>query len=124
MTLNPNSMEGRDAAHHLHPYTNLRALEKDGALVIERGEGVWVHDIHGNSYIEGLAGLWCAALGFNHPRLVAAAKKQMETLPFYHSFGARVPAVLVELAERLTAMAPFPDAHTFFANLNHIVGAL
>jgi len=116
MPLNPNSAEARDAARHLHPYANLRAIEKDGALVIERGQGIWVHDIHGNSYIEGLAGLWCAALGFDNARLVAAAKKQMETLPFYHSFGARVPAVLIALAEALTALAPIPDAHAFFAN--------
>jgi 4-aminobutyrate---pyruvate transaminase len=116
MPLNPNSAEARDAAHHLHPYANLRALEKDGALVIERGEGIWVHDIHGKSYIEGLAGLWCAALGFDNARLVEAATKQLQTLPFYHSFGARVPAVLIDLAEKLTAMAPIPNAHAFFAN--------
>ena len=116
MSLNPNSIEGRDAAHHLHPYTNLRALEKDGPLVITRGEGIYVHDIDGKSYIEGLSGLWCAGLGFDNARLVAAAKAQMESLPFYHSFGAKVPSTLVELAERLTALTPIPRAHAFFAN--------
>lgn len=116
MTLSPNSIEARDAAHHLHPYTNLRALEKDGPLLIARGEGVTVYDTDGKGYIEGLAGLWCAGLGFSEPRLVEAAKRQMGTLPFYHSFGAKAPSVIVELAERLTALVPIPDAHAFFAN--------
>ncbi|MEZ5666453.1 MAG: aminotransferase [Alphaproteobacteria bacterium] len=116
MTLNPNSPEARDAAHHLHPYTQLRALEQDGPLLIARAEGVHVYDTDGKAYIEGLAGLWCTALGFSEQRLVAAARRQMETLPFYHSFSAKAPAVIVDLAEKLTALAPIPDAHAFFAN--------
>lgn len=37
------------------------------------------------SDIEGLSGLWCASLGFSEGRLVEAARKQMEILPFYLS---------------------------------------
>ena len=116
MTLNPNSPEARDAAHHLHPYTQLRALENDGPLLIARGDGIYVEDTDGKSYIEGLAGLWCAGLGFSEHRLADAAKRQMDALPFYHSFTAKAPSVIVELAERLTDLVPMADPHIFFAN--------
>jgi 4-aminobutyrate--pyruvate transaminase len=111
-----NSAEARDAAYHLHPYTHLRGLEREGALVVERGDGVYVIDIHGKKYLEGMAGLWCASLGFSEPRLAEAAYKQMKTLPFYHSFSARVPSVTVDLAEKLVSIAPAPLARVIFSN--------
>ena len=43
----------------------------------------------GKKYIEGMAGLWSTSLGFQHKRLVAAATKQLETLPYYHLFGQK-----------------------------------
>ena len=76
MTVQPNSIEARDKAYHLHSYTNARALERDGALVIERGEGIHVYDNAGKQYIEGMAGLWSVGVGFGESRLVEAAVKQ------------------------------------------------
>lgn len=81
----------RDLRHHLHPYTQLRQLEQEGPLVIVRGDGVRVFDERGNSYIEGMAGLWCASLGFSETRLVEAAHRQMQTLPYYTRSRARCP---------------------------------
>jgi 4-aminobutyrate--pyruvate transaminase len=81
-----------------------------------RGEGIYVYDEDGKEYIEGLAGLWCASLGFGEERLVEAAARQMRKLPYYHSFGHRVPDVVVDLAERLVKMAPVPMSHAFFCN--------
>jgi 4-aminobutyrate---pyruvate transaminase len=82
MTSPEISAAGRsDIAHHLHPYTQLRALEQDGPLVITRGDGVFVIDEHGKRYLEGMAGLWCASLGFSESRLAAVAEKQLRTLP-------------------------------------------
>ena len=99
-----------------HPYTNLAAHQRTGPLVITRGEGVRVFDEEGRAYIEGLAGLWCTALGFSEPRLVEAAARAMRRLPFYHSFGGKAPAPTIELAERLIALAPVPMSKVLFAN--------
>jgi 4-aminobutyrate--pyruvate transaminase len=60
MTIRPNSIEARDVAHVLHPYTNSSVHEKIGPLVISRGEGIHVIDDSGNRYIEALSGLFCA----------------------------------------------------------------
>ncbi len=105
-----------DIAHHLHPYTQLRQLEKDGPLVITGGDGVHVVDENGKRYIEGMAGLWCTSLGFSNQRLIEAAYKQMKVLPYYHSFTGKVPGPVPQLVERMIAMSPVPMSHVLFAN--------
>ncbi len=67
----------RDIATAIHPYTNLKLHEAEGPLVITEGEGVFVRDEDGKTYLEGLAGLWCVSLGFSERRLAEAAYRQM-----------------------------------------------
>jgi 4-aminobutyrate--pyruvate transaminase len=116
MNIRPNSIEARDIASVLHPYTNAVSHERVGPLVIERGDGIYVIDNAGNRYIEGLSGLFCASLGFSEQRLVEAAYRQMKKLPFYHSFGGKSHDTAIELAERLIGLSPVPMSKVFFAN--------
>ncbi|MDO3431832.1 aspartate aminotransferase family protein [Rhizobium sp. CBN3] len=116
MTILLNSLESRDAAFVLHPYTNASQHLKDGPLVIAKGEGIHIIDSDGNKYIEGLGGLFCASLGFSEQRLVDAATRQMKELPFYHSFGGKTHETAVELADRLIQLSPVPMSKVFFAN--------
>ncbi|MDP2696804.1 aspartate aminotransferase family protein [Thalassospira sp.] len=111
-----NSAASRDIATVLHPYTNFSTHEQTGPHIISKGRGIYVTDDAGREYIEGLAGLWCASLGFGEKRLVAAATKQMETLPYYHGFASRSTDPAIELAARLIEMAPVPMSKVFFAN--------
>jgi len=114
--IRPNSASARDVASVLHPYTDLEAHLRSGPLVITRGKGVRVWDEAGREYIDSLAGLWCAALGFDNERLVEAAVRQLRALPFYHGFGGRSHPPIIELAEMLLARAPVPMSRVFFAN--------
>ncbi|MCB1972248.1 MAG: aminotransferase class III-fold pyridoxal phosphate-dependent enzyme [Geminicoccaceae bacterium] len=116
MTIVPNSLQARDIAYHIHPYTNLRAHEQQGPLVITGGEGIHVHDDDGKQYIEGLAGLWCTSLGFSEKRLAEAARAQMETMPYTHTFAHRSSAPVIELADMLLDLAPDPLRKAFFVN--------
>ena len=116
MTIQPNSIEARDRAYHLHSYTNARALERDGAVVMERGEGIYVYDNTGKQYIEGMAGLWSVGVGFGESRLVEAAARQMSKLPYYHTFTARSHGPAIDLAEKLIQMAPVPMSKAYFTN--------
>ena len=116
MTVNPNSIEGRDIAYQMHPVVNLRKYEKTGGLVIESGEGIYVFDNTGKRYIEGLAGLWSVALGFGEKRLAEVAKAQMEKLPYYHSFNYKVNGPSVDLAELLIKIAPVPMSKVHFTS--------
>ncbi len=116
MTNFDGSAAERDVANHVHPYTNLKKIQDSGPLIITRGKGVRVFDENGKSYIDGLAGLWCAALGFSEQRLVAAATRALGKLPFYHSFGGKVPADTIDLAEKLIDLAPAPMSKVVFSN--------
>ena len=111
-----NSAAARDIAHVLHPYTDLQTHQEAGPLIITRGEGVRVWDESGKEYIESVAGLWCASLGFSNERLARAAYDQMRKLPFYHSFTAKSHTPLIDLAEMLIQRAPVPMSKVFFAN--------
>ena len=51
-----NSIEARDSNSLIHPLTNLKTHLEKKALVIKEGDGVWVTDVHGNKYIEGMSG--------------------------------------------------------------------
>ena len=112
----PNSIEARDARFQMHSYTNARALQEQGPVVMDRGEGIHVFDVHGKKYIEAMAGLWSVGVGFSEQRLVDAATRQMQKLPYYHTFAMRSHTPAAELAEKLVGLAPVPMSKAFFTN--------
>ena len=110
---NSTMISAQDRASVLHPFTPLGTYEP---LVFTRGEGVWVYDESGNRYLEGVAGLWSASLGFSEQRLVDAAHRQFRELPFMHMFASASHPPGVALAQELLRVAPVPMARVFFAN--------
>jgi 4-aminobutyrate--pyruvate transaminase len=100
----------------LQGYGDLAGMEKTPPVVIVRGEGVHVFDEAGKEYIEGAAGMWCAAFGFNEPKLIDAAITQLRTLPFYINLVDKATSATASLGERLKALAPVPMSKVFFAN--------
>ncbi len=115
--MNPlDSLVRADIANELHPYADARLHERIGPIVIERGQGIYVYDTTGKEYIEGMAGLWSVAVGFNEPRLVQAAAAQMAKLPYYHMFGHKSHEPVIRLAEKLVAMTPPQLTRVFFTN--------
>ena len=111
-----NSLAARDVRSVIHPFTDLAHHVEEGPMVLSRGEGVYVLDDHGHRYLEGMAGLWCANLGFSEERLVDAAREQMSRLPTYHMFGGKSHGPAIALAERLLAMAPAPMSKVLFTS--------
>lgn len=109
-----NSNVARDKASQIHPHTNLRTFENDGAMIIERGDGVWVYDDQGNRYYEGMSGLWSVALGYGNERLIAAAEKQMRKLAYYQNFMHKSTDPAIELADRLLQIMPVPMSRVMF----------
>jgi 4-aminobutyrate--pyruvate transaminase len=110
----PNSIAARDVASLVHMQTNLRRHQTEGPLVITRGEGCRVFDEDGHDYIESVAGLWCASLGFGSERLARVAYEQMRKLGYYHLYRHRSTEPAIELAEELLRIAPVPMARVVF----------
>ena len=106
----------RDVETLVHPYVNLASFRETGPLVIERGKGIYVYDTSGKPYIEGMAGLWCTALGYGNEELVETAAAQMRKLSFAHLFTGKSHDPAIELAEKLKEIAPVPISKVFFCN--------
>lgn len=111
-----NSDAARDIAYHVHAQTNLDAHLKSGPFIVTRGDGVSVIDDQGVPYIDAMAGLWSASLGFSESRLADAAYRQMLELPYSSTFAGRSCPILIELAERLAAIAPAGLTRALFCN--------
>jgi 4-aminobutyrate--pyruvate transaminase len=92
------------------------ALREHGPLVLEHGNGIFVYDNEGRPYIEGMAGLWCAALGYGNEELIEAATAQMRKLSFAHLFTGLSHDPAIELAERIKELAPVPTSKVFFCS--------
>ncbi|MEM1229156.1 MAG: aminotransferase [Pseudomonadota bacterium] len=110
----PDSIEGKDLAHVLHPTTNLAAHQRQGPAIHSRAEGVYLWDSHGRQYLEGMAGLWCTALGYGEPELARVAEEQLRTLSYSQLFGSKTNEPSVLLAEKLKAMVPMAADKAFF----------
>jgi len=111
-----SNLAARDVETLVHPYINLASFRETGPLIIERAQGVYVYDTEGKPYIEGMAGLWCTALGYGNEELVAVAAEQMRKLSFAHLFTGRSHDPAIELAEKLKEIAPVPISKVFFCN--------
>ena len=116
MTQPLSNAQMRDIEALLHPYTNAQTHRQVGAHLIERGEGIYVYDDTGKKFVEGMAGLWCAGLGFGDEELIAAAKDQLDKLPYYHLFGGRTHEPAIELAEKIKDLLPVPMSRVFYCS--------
>ena len=72
-------------------------------IALERGQGVWLWDVNGKKYLDGLAGIAVNTLGHNHPKLVPALQDQIakliHTSNYYHIPNQeKLAARLVELS--------------------------
>jgi len=116
MDTRSNSLKSADIKTLLHPFTDARVHEQVGPLVITKGEGIYVYDSEGRKYIEGLAGLWSVAVGFSEPRLADAALRQMQQLPYYHTFAHKSHEPSIRLAEKLVEWTPEKLTRVFFTS--------
>ncbi|HEV3100887.1 MAG TPA: acetyl ornithine aminotransferase family protein [Candidatus Dormibacteraeota bacterium] len=85
-------------------------------FVMQRGEGCWVTDVDGNSFLDFTAGIAVVTTGHSHPRVVAAIEEQAKR--FLHMSGTDFYyRSEIELAERLEAkILPGTPAKVFFTN--------
>lgn len=110
------TLQAADSAHHLHPFTHHRQLAAEGSRIITEAKGVWLTDSDGRRILDGMAGLWCVALGYGREELVAAATEQLRRLPYYNTFFKTATVPAIDLAEALAARTPAGLDHVFFAS--------
>ena len=113
---NPQTREWQDLSrdHHLAPFSDYKQLQEKGPRIITKAQGVHLWDSEGNKILDGMAGLWCVAVGYGREELAEAASKQMRELPYYNLFFQTAHPPALELAKAISDVAPAGMSHVFF----------
>jgi putrescine aminotransferase len=106
----------KDRRHHLHPFTDTKALNEQGVRVITKADGVWLWDSEGKKLLDGMAGLWCVNIGYGRSELREAAARQLDEVAYYNTFFQTSTPPVIELSEMLGEVTPAGFDHVFFAN--------
>ena len=113
---NTQQLQDMDGQHHIHPFTDHKALMEKGTRIITRADGVYLWDSDGNKILDGMAGLWCVNVGYGRQELVDAATNQMQELPYYNNFFQTTHPPAIELSKALVDISPSQFNHVFFTN--------
>ncbi|HEX4861332.1 MAG TPA: aminotransferase [Rhizomicrobium sp.] len=105
-----------DAAHHIHPFSDTAALNKEGVRVITRADGVYLWDSEGNKILDAMSGLWCVQIGYGNKELAEAGYEALKTLPYYNHFFKTSNPYTIELAAKLASVLPEGHERVLFAN--------
>ncbi len=103
-----------DRQHHFHPFTDQGDLNKKGTRIISKADGVYLWDSEGHKMLDGMAGLWCVAVGYGRKELAEVAQQQMMELPYYNSFFQCTTPPTIKLAQKLAEVAPDHVNNVFF----------
>ena len=113
---NPQTLEWQQLSndHHLAPFSDFKQLKEVGPRIITHAKGVYLWDSEGHKILDGMAGLWCVAIGYGRDELAEAASKQMRELPYYNLFFMTAHPPVLELSKAIADIAPKGMNHVFF----------
>ena len=106
-----------DVEHFMHPFCNYaEAKDEGGGRIITGATGSWLTDSEGAQILDGMAGLWCVNLGYGREELAEAGYEQLKKLAYYNAFFKTATPPAVELAQRLSELAPPGFNKVFFGS--------
>ena len=102
----PQTLWEQDRQHVLHPWANFGPFEKDGSLVISRGEGCYLWDAEGRRYLDAVGGMWCTNVGLGRKDMAQAIAAQAEKLAFSNTFVDVTNDPSAQLAAKIASLTP------------------
>lgn len=115
MTNEMNNSFERNETCLWHPFSDMAAV-RGNEFVVSRAEDVWVWDVDGKRYLDATASLWYTNIGHGRKEIVEAVTEQMRRLDAYSTFGDYANEPALELAARLSDLAPMQDAKVFLTS--------
>lgn len=104
----------KDGASHIWlPYTQMRTASPPVAVMATDGVRLTLAD--GRQLVDGIASWWTVCHGYNHPHILAAVERQLQTMP-HVMFGGIVHEQALTLAQRLAALLPDGLDRVFFSD--------
>jgi putrescine aminotransferase len=110
------SLRRLDQAHHLHPFTDHRAMHREGTHIVRSAKGCTLSFEDGREVLDGLAGLWCVNVGYGREEIAEAVAEQMRRVAFYPSFFNTTTEPTIRLAARVASLAPSRLKRCLFSN--------
>ncbi|MDD5217986.1 MAG: adenosylmethionine--8-amino-7-oxononanoate transaminase [Candidatus Omnitrophica bacterium] len=108
-------LQRKDKKYLWHPFTQMRDWQKEDILIVRRGRGVYLEDLQGRRYLDGVSSLWCNVHGHCVPELDRAVVAQLKQIAHSTFLGlSNVPAI--ELAEKLISIAPPGLTRVFYSD--------
>lgn len=100
-------LEEWDKKYIWHPFTQMKEWFSESNLIIEKGKGSYLYDIHGKRYLDGVSSLWVTVHGHRKREIDNAIKEQLGKVAHSTLLGlSNVPAV--ELSKRLVGLMQWP----------------
>lgn len=114
MSISPGELEDLDRRHLIHP---LLSGDRTDRCVIVRGQGSTVWDARGNELLDMTgAGNWLAQIGHGRTELGEVMAEQVARLPYFTSFYEFSNDQSIQLAKRVTGLAPEGFSRVFFTS--------
>ncbi len=108
-------LQGWDAQHHLHPFTDTQTLTKAPPFLIDRAEGCYISGA-GFRILDAMAGLGCVNIGYGRADMAETARAVTERMTYYHNFAAVAHPYGAALAGTIADKAGMGQARVFFGN--------
>jgi L-2,4-diaminobutyrate transaminase len=100
----------------MHPFSNLAEQAHAPPRILVSASGVKMTDVNGKEYIDAGSGLWCVNIGYGRDEIADVMAEQSRRLSYALCFGANSNEPLIELSEKLLALAPKSMSKVLFNN--------
>jgi adenosylmethionine-8-amino-7-oxononanoate aminotransferase len=104
-----------DKRYIWHPFTQMKDYQEMEPVIIERGEGAYLIDIHGRKYLDGVSSLWVIVHGHRQGEIDQAIIEQVGRISHSTLLGLSNPPA-IELAKRLVEITPAGLERVFYSD--------
>ena len=114
--LKNDQLEAWDRQSFFHPSTHLAQFARGEAAqrVMTTGEGVYVKDREGHTFLDAFAGLYCVNVGYGRAEIADAIARQARELAYYHAYVGHGTEASITLAHMVLERAPEHMSKVYF----------
>jgi len=110
------NLEQMDVDATIHAFTSLTEHAEIGPQIMTKGDGIYLSDNKGNTYIDAMAALFCVNVGYGRNEIADAISKQAHDFAYFHTFGGNAHEQQIKLGERLLKILPDHMSKVLFAS--------
>ena len=110
------SLEQMDVDSTLHAFTPIHEHEEHGPHIITGGDGIYITDNKGDTYIDAMASLFCVNAGYGRSEIADAIAEQAHNFPYFHTMAGNAHEQQIKLSDRLLDLLPDSMSKILYAS--------